>query len=722
MRINAKIVFSLTISVFILFPMGVFADGSEIFHIPKIEGILIDGSGEDWSKQGFHVDFIASPDGQVLPPDDFDVSFRLGWEERGLLLFVTIRDDVPVEHQDLSRLWRFDCVEVFISQKLGATNRYQLVVASSADPKYKNIRSRLYDWRLDREKHHELSAQTASQTIEKGYAIEALFPWENLNIKPNLGTELAFQLAANDYDGSKDSNNSLRVTWFPNVGPSSRYNFHRIKLSDVPSDTVSCRADRRIEFGRCVVTIRGSGHLAGDPVEIKSADTMFVKDRLGIKNGRAYLQYIFDTSKHKIAWPQTEVIVDGQTVVIFDELATLDHILEIYVQALGGRAAIEKLTTRKVTGKLENALSWNDPPVETFAFTGLAKTPYKWIVITQGIKGKEQNGFDGIFRWRATFDRIEHLGRGLIDAWFGFLLDPQGTLHIQDYFPGMILKSKESLRGLMTYRIETPDTALYFDVETGLIIQIGSHWQLQKYRAVDGVKFPFRIAMSRKGGETYYAFDNVQHNIAIDDKALAIPDPSEVYADAFEGLEDTQVLPMLKCQELIYAHEDMNVPIRDGRFLYDFILKNGYTRGLEIGTFTGYSTLWMGLAFKKTGGKIITIEIDEKYGRAAKDNFGKAGLEEVIESRISDALEEIPRLEGTFDFIFIDAWKPDYLQYLKLLKGRVQPGGAIVAHNVTNYAQDMKDFLDAIKNDSDFETTFNTTSNEGMSISIVRKR
>jgi caffeoyl-CoA O-methyltransferase len=722
MRTNTKMVFTIALAVFALVPMSVFADGSEIFYIPKIEGIIVDGSGEDWSMQGFQVDFVASPDGRVLPPDDFDVSFRLGWEDRGLLLFVTIRDDVPVEHEDLSRLWRCDCVEVFVSQKVGATNRYQLVIASGADPKYNNTRSRLYDWRLDREKHHELSVQTASRAIEKGYAIEALFPWDNLNIKPNLGTELAFQLAANDYDGSEDSDNSLRVTWFPNVEPSSRYNFYRIKLSDVPSKALSCRADRRIQIGRCTITVRGPGNLAGDSVVIRNADTEFARDSLGIKNGRAYLQYIFDESIHKTAWPEAEIIVDGQTVAKFDELATLGHILEKYVHSLGGRAAIKKLTTRKVTGKLENDLPWNDPPVETFAFTGLAKTPYKWIAITQGFNGKEQSGFDGVTRWRATRDRIEHLGRGLIDAWLGFLLDPQGALYIQDYFPGMILKSKENLRGSTAYRIDTADTSLYFDVKTGLIIQIGSYWELQKYEEVDGVKFPFRIATSRKGGETFYAFENVQHNILIADKKLAIPDPSEVFADAFEGLEDTQVLTMLECQELTYTHEDMNVPIRDGRFLHDFILKKGYTRGLEIGTFTGYSTLWMGLAFQKTGGKIITIEIDEKYGRAAMDNFEKAGLEDIIDSRISDALEEIPRLEGTFDFVFIDAWKPDYIQYLKLLKGRVQPGGAIIAHNVTNYAQDMKDYLNAIKNDSDLETTFDTTSSEGMSISIVRKR
>jgi len=130
----------------------------------------------------------------------------------------------------------------------------------------------------------------------------------------------------------------------------------------------------------------------------------------------------------------------------------------------------------------------------------------------------------------------------------------------------------------------------------------------------------------------------------------------------------------------------------------------------------------MGLAFQKTGGQLITMEIDKGYGQVAQQNFRKAGLEDVIDSRINDAFAEIPKIEGQFDFDFIDAWKPDYIRFLRLLKDRILPGGAILAHNVTNHARDMREFLDAIKNDPNLETTFNEISGEGMSISIVRKK
>ena len=118
---------------------------------------------------------------------------------------------------------------------------------------------------------------------------------------------------------------------------------------------------------------------------------------------------------------------------------------------------------------------------------------------------------------------------------------------------------------------------------------------------------------------------------------------------------------------------------------------------------------------------MITIEYDRASGEEARKNFGKAGLEGVIDSRINDAFEEIPKIEGNFDFIFIDAWKPDYAKFLRLLKDRILPGGAIVAHNVTNHAQDMQGFLEAIQNDPTLKTTFHEISGEGFSVSIKYK-
>ncbi|MCK4760124.1 MAG: class I SAM-dependent methyltransferase [Candidatus Aminicenantes bacterium] len=694
----------------------------EVFRIPRVEGITVDGSAGDWGKQGFRVEILTDPDGRTLPVDDFDAKFRLAWDQKGLYMLAVVRDDIAVEHENISRLWRTDCVEIFVSEYVGSTNRYQVVVASGADPKYKTVRQKIYDWRHPRYKTSELSARSGSRVFEGSYVIEALLPWENLGVKPDTSTEIGFQFVANDDDGnSADSNGSLRVAWFAGLGPTSRLNMYRLKLSDKSSEAVLCRIDRKISLGRCVVSVLGSSELIGLPVALRSAEGIIDQGTLDQKNGRASIKFDLDSAEYTDAWPRLDVVVEDKTAAAFEALSTLDRILERYIQALGGRTAIEKLTSRVCTGKYVDDLSWADPPVQAHSLKAFAKIPDKWVTTLQVSKGTEQNGYDGSIGWKQNPDRIERNNR-MSRSWLGYLLNPQGVLRIQEYFPAMTLETKEMFGGRSVYLVKNEtQNVLYFDAESGLLSRIGLPWELQDYREVDGVKFPFRIATSRKGGESYFAFDKIEHNVPIDDRQFAIPDAGDVFADAFEGIEDSKVLPMLKMKDLSYEHGEMNVPCRDGRFLYELIIRNGYTRGLEIGTFNGYSTLWLGLAFRRTGGRVITIEYDRVSGEEARKNFGKAGLEDVIDSRINDAFEEIPKIEGNFDFVFIDAWKPDYVKFLHLLKDRISPGGAIVAHNVTNQARDMQEFLEAIRNDPTLETTFHEISEEGFSMSITRK-
>jgi predicted O-methyltransferase YrrM len=189
-------------------------------------------------------------------------------------------------------------------------------------------------------------------------------------------------------------------------------------------------------------------------------------------------------------------------------------------------------------------------------------------------------------------------------------------------------------------------------------------------------------------------------------------------SDPFAGITDEQVLPMLK--HLPYRHGGMNVPAEDGRLLYDIIIKKGYRRGLEIGTSNGYSALWLGLAFKQTGGQLITLEIEPQRAREAQENFEHAGLDDIIDSRINDALKEIPMLDGEFDFVFIDAWKPDYSKYLELILPKMKRGGVITAHNVTSQGSSMREFLDEIQENPKFNTIIDRTSRAGVSISYVK--
>ncbi len=127
---------------------------------------------------------------------------------------------------------------------------------------------------------------------------------------------------------------------------------------------------------------------------------------------------------------------------------------------------------------------------------------------------------------------------------------------------------------------------------------------------------------------------------------------------------------------------DMNVPASDGQLLYDIIVGKGYTDALEIGTSTGHSSIWIAWALSKTGGKLITIEIDESRHKEALANFRETGLSEYIDARLADAHELVNELKGPFDFVFSDADKDWYTNYFKAVDPKLESGGCFTAHNV----------------------------------------
>jgi len=130
---------------------------------------------------------------------------------------------------------------------------------------------------------------------------------------------------------------------------------------------------------------------------------------------------------------------------------------------------------------------------------------------------------------------------------------------------------------------------------------------------------------------------------------------------------------------------DMNVPMVDGQKLYDLIVENEYTRAVEVGTSTGHSAIWIAWALSKTGGKLITIEIDERRYRQAVAYFEEAGLSDYVDARLADAHELVPELEGPFDFMFVDADKNWYVQYFRWLYPHLEVGGCVTAHNISAY-------------------------------------
>ena len=167
------------------------------------------------------------------------------------------------------------------------------------------------------------------------------------------------------------------------------------------------------------------------------------------------------------------------------------------------------------------------------------------------------------------------------------------------------------------------------------------------------------------------------------------------------------------------AWHDWNIPYSDGKLLHDIILKNRYTKAIEIGTSTGHSAIWIAWALSKTGGKLITIEIDEGRYKKAMANFKEAGLSDYIDARLADAHVLVEELPGTFDFVFSDADIDWYTNYFRALAPKLEIGGCFTAHNVRRTSTGgIREFIEYVKNLNNFKTSIDTSSRAGMSISF----
>ncbi len=183
-------------------------------------------------------------------------------------------------------------------------------------------------------------------------------------------------------------------------------------------------------------------------------------------------------------------------------------------------------------------------------------------------------------------------------------------------------------------------------------------------------------------------------------------------AKSFCDLPDTPAVAVL--------HKDFKSAIgaRDGRRLYDMAVSRGYRRALDVGTGEGYAALWLGLAMRATGGKVITIEIDPVTAGQARDNIRDAQLENVIESRINDAFREVPVIPGDLDFLFLDLGGAHHEKLFEMLLPRLAPGGAIVSHNALALRLTAAGYLPAAYRAANLETSIFPTLSGGLAISV----
>ena len=156
----------------------------------------------------------------------------------------------------------------------------------------------------------------------------------------------------------------------------------------------------------------------------------------------------------------------------------------------------------------------------------------------------------------------------------------------------------------------------------------------------------------------------------------------------------------------------------DGRFLRLMVASNRSKKALEIGGASGYSAIWIGMGLRDTGGKLVTIEYDPVRSKELAENIKRAGLSDIVQVIAGDAFQQIPKVPGTFDFVFLDAWKKDYKRFFDMVYPRLEPGGVFMAHNVVNKAGDMEPFLKTIQTHPGLFTSIVSPGSEGMSVSV----
>lgn len=166
--------------------------------------------------------------------------------------------------------------------------------------------------------------------------------------------------------------------------------------------------------------------------------------------------------------------------------------------------------------------------------------------------------------------------------------------------------------------------------------------------------------------------------------------------------------------------DQLAVSEEDGRFLRLLVVTRGAKRALEIGAASGYSAIWMGLGMRDTGGKLVSIEYDKARAAEAASNVRKAGLSDIVQVISGDAFAEIPKVPGTFDFVFCDAWKRDYQKFFSMVFPRMDKGGLFLGHNVINKRDEMADFLNTIHSSPAVLTSIVAPSGEGVSITLKR--
>jgi predicted O-methyltransferase YrrM len=154
-----------------------------------------------------------------------------------------------------------------------------------------------------------------------------------------------------------------------------------------------------------------------------------------------------------------------------------------------------------------------------------------------------------------------------------------------------------------------------------------------------------------------------------------------------------------------------------GKILAEEIEKAKPKHVLEVGTLIGYSAILMAKELAKDA-EIVTIEIHRDEAELAAQNFDRTNLKVKMTIIVGDAIQVIRSLKGPFDFVFIDAEKVEYRQYLDLMEDKLVKGAVVFADNAGIFADQMGDYLDYVRNSGNYRSRYVQVGDDGVEISV----
>ena len=175
---------------------------------------------------------------------------------------------------------------------------------------------------------------------------------------------------------------------------------------------------------------------------------------------------------------------------------------------------------------------------------------------------------------------------------------------------------------------------------------------------------------------------------------------------------------VLKEIEKMTEHEFLPIIGRQkGKILVKVVRDVKPKRVLEVGTLIGYSAVLMGKELPSDA-HIITVEIHADEAKIAEENIRRATIPAKVEVIVGDAIKVIPKLKGPFDLVFIDAEKNEYIDYLRLVEDKIHQGSVVVADNAGIFANQMKDYLDYVRNSGNYKSRYVPVGGDGVEISV----